>query len=348
MRNPNGYGGVIKLGGKRRKPYCARITDGWETTPEGKKKQKYKIIGYFKKPQEALSALDAYHNNAAVIGMSDLTFSQVYDMWSKWKYDPKNPHPIAESNIKGYKAAYKLCDSLNDMKMDDIKYVHLQAVVDKSGKNEPILRKLKTMLLQVYDYAIKNDIVNKDYAKHIIVPKSDPVIERIPFTEEEIKILWDNVDKYEWIDTILIQIYTGMRITELLIIETKNIFIQEKYMIGGIKTEAGIDREIPLHDKILPLIQKRYNAQSNFLILDDDGAVSYNGYRVFWNDIMWNLRMEHLPHDCRHTFKTLSKKYKLDEFWVNRIMGHKAKDKMDDVYAHNDITLMLAEVNKLP
>lgn len=29
MRLPNGYGGVVKLSGKRRKPYAARVRAGW-------------------------------------------------------------------------------------------------------------------------------------------------------------------------------------------------------------------------------------------------------------------------------------------------------------------------------
>ena len=30
MRMSNGFGGVVKLGGNRRKPFAARITSGWE------------------------------------------------------------------------------------------------------------------------------------------------------------------------------------------------------------------------------------------------------------------------------------------------------------------------------
>jgi len=31
MKMPNGYGSVYKLSGNRRKPWAARVTDGWET-----------------------------------------------------------------------------------------------------------------------------------------------------------------------------------------------------------------------------------------------------------------------------------------------------------------------------
>ena len=39
MRNPNGYGSVVKLSGKRRKPFAVRITIGWDNN--GKQKYKY-------------------------------------------------------------------------------------------------------------------------------------------------------------------------------------------------------------------------------------------------------------------------------------------------------------------
>ena len=44
MRNPNGYGSVIRLRGKRRKPFAVRVTTHWDKTG----KQQYKYIGYYK------------------------------------------------------------------------------------------------------------------------------------------------------------------------------------------------------------------------------------------------------------------------------------------------------------
>ena len=49
MRRPNGSGAIIKLSGKRRRPYAVRIFDGIELKPDGNGKQKYKYLGYFEK-----------------------------------------------------------------------------------------------------------------------------------------------------------------------------------------------------------------------------------------------------------------------------------------------------------
>ena len=57
MRLPNGYGGIVKLSGKRRKPYAVRITT--EYTDNGG--QKYKYLDYFATRREALACLEEYN-----------------------------------------------------------------------------------------------------------------------------------------------------------------------------------------------------------------------------------------------------------------------------------------------
>lgn len=45
----------------------------------------------------------------------------------------------------------------------------LQTVIDTCGKNYPTLRKIKVLFNQLYDFAIKNDICNKDYSTFVDV-----------------------------------------------------------------------------------------------------------------------------------------------------------------------------------
>lgn len=44
-------------------------------------------------------------------------------------------------------------------------------------------------------------------------------------------------------------IYNGLRPNELLDIKTKNVFLNDRYIIGEGKTEVGKDRIIPIHKK---------------------------------------------------------------------------------------------------
>lgn len=70
------------------------------------------------------------------------------------------------------------------------------------------------------DYALEYEIVDKSCARTFNI--SSDVIEEcekmknahIPYTEEEIQILWDNVDcDNPWIGVLLIQCYMGMATT---------------------------------------------------------------------------------------------------------------------------------------
>ena len=61
----------------------------------------------------------------------------------------------------------------------------------------------------------------------------------------------------------LIMLYTSMRSGEIRNIKKENIFLDENYMIGGIKTEAVKDRIIPIHPKIKDLIIFYYNEFPN-------------------------------------------------------------------------------------
>lgn len=59
-----GYNSVMKMSGKRRKPYMVRVTTGWTIDPEkGTKKQTYNVIGYAETKQEGLQMLSDYHQN---------------------------------------------------------------------------------------------------------------------------------------------------------------------------------------------------------------------------------------------------------------------------------------------
>lgn len=339
MRNPNGFGGITKMSGKRRNPWRVRVTD---KIVYGK--QTYINIGYYPTRKDAMMALAAYNENPNIFEASTITFAEVYDLWSERKYNT-----IAEANKRGYIAAYKLCDKLKPTLMRDIKAAHLQDAMDSSGKNYATKQKLKALMGQIFKYGMENDIVDKNYATFVKIEKDDDSkrLVRVPFTEKEIEALWANVG-FAWVDTVLIMIYTGLRIGELLSTESAKVHLAEKYLIGGSKTEAGKDRVIPLHNRIIPLVKKRLADGGNLLIIKDKGAVRYGNYlKDIWAGIMNTLSMEHKPHDCRHTFASRGDSFGMNKLCIKKIMGHAISDITDGVYTHKDIDELVAEANKL-
>ena len=112
----------------------------------------------------------------------------MYDEWSAKK------HPtISQSGVNGYTAAYKTCEKLYDRVFKDLKLADLQKVIDECDKNYPTLKKIKVLFNQLYDFAIKNDICNKDYAEFVDIAqykdKNPNKYDRDKFTKDAISIL---------------------------------------------------------------------------------------------------------------------------------------------------------------
>jgi len=344
MRNPNGYGGVTKMPGNRRKPYRVRITTGW--SDEGR--QQYKVLGYFATQKEALMALSAYHENPYDLNLKTATFSDIYEKWSAEKY-PK----ISRSGVTSYQAAYKLCGSLYHMRFADIRKSHMQAVVDHCGRGPATQKNLRTLFNQLFTHAMENDdAITKNYASFVTSQANVRASDRIPFSEAEIQTLWDNLGRMDHIDTTLIMIYTGWRIGELLLLSPDDIHLNSPtpYMRGGIKTNAGKNRVVPIHPRILPLVQQHIKPGKPALLLNEKGRpMSYdNFYNEKWKKLMEQLHMTHRPHDTRHTFASRADTAGMNKLCIKRIMGHSSVDITDKIYTHKEIEELYSEILKLP
>ena len=215
MKLPNGYGSVTKLSGKRRRPFIVRKTIGFEIDPENERTiQKFITIGYAKTKSEGLQLLAEYNKNPFDLRAGSITFKDVYEKWSAAKFPT-----ISKSNINGYNASYKLCRPLYERIFKDLRLADLQSIVDNCGKNYPTLRKLKVLFNQVYDYAMKNDLCQKDYSEYIDIVKyknkNPNRLSREKFNKLDIERIWDlSDDKYYQI--VLMLIYSGVRVSELL------------------------------------------------------------------------------------------------------------------------------------
>lgn len=206
---------------------------------------------------------------------------------------------------------------------------------------------IKTVLNQMYQYAIKKEIVEKNYAALADWEWIESEgTSHTPFTDDEIKKLWDNADM-EDVDLILMMIYTGFRASEFIGLENLNVHLEEKYVIGGMKTDAGTDRTVALNDKIFPLFKARYN-KKRYLVLNNKNTKFTYGmfYADTWTRIMKQMGMEHhSPHDTRHTFASLLDRAGANKVCIKLLMGHSIQDITDGVYTHKTIDDLLLAVN---
>ena len=149
---------------------------------------------------------------------------------------------------------------------------------------------------------------------------------------------------------MLILIYTGLRVMELMEIETANVHISERYMVGGNKTAAGKNRVVPISRKVLPFVEKYYNSGNRYLIAGTSGpnsGLSYKQYRGAFNRVMQAMAMQHCPHDTRHTCATMLDRAGVSRTTMQHILGHAGEDLEEQVYIHKLLPDLLEGIDKL-
>lgn len=349
MKNPNGYGGITKLSGNRRNPWRVRKTDGWEIVGE-QIKQKFITIGYYPTRQDAMIALAEYNKDPFDLHLAEITFAEVYDKWSDIHFEK-----VSHSNVQGYKAAYILCSTLEKMRMVDIKLDHLQKVVDASGKNTPTLKKLKILWGLMWDYCVMHEILpqdKRDMVRYVDITKAgNPnAYNRKPFNKKEVQAVWKWKDTNEYFDIILMLIYSGCRISEILDLKKVNVNLEEKWFdIVAAKTKAGI-RKVPINEKILPFFEYWMTKNDcEYLLSTPDGQhFNYrNYYDSYWTPLIEQMGMNHRPHDTRHTCVSLLAAAGVDERLVKKIVGHKGQGVTETVYTHFEIDELLDAINQI-
>lgn len=324
-KRPDGSGTVYKLSGRRTRPWVARKTIG---NVDGK--PLYKIVGYYATKTEGQKALLKDEMFPIHLG-ENTTVKQLYDDWSASHFEHISPDMASN-----YKTAYNYLKKYESKPFAELKKAHFQAIIDANmDKSRSLLVKIRGLFNQLSKYAYDNDIIHKNYAVNLKVPP-EVITPKTTFSEEEIKTLFAN-DTIPFVDTVIILIFTGMRIGELLTAETQNVNLESRYLVGGSKTRAGRYRVIPIHADILKYIRARYDPESKYLIANNGEPITTAEYR---NDIFKPLMLQlgfnpdFTPHITRHTFTTLLSQYCKDDDIKKKILGHTDWQFSVDRYVH--------------
>ena len=121
-------------------------------------------------------------------------------------------------------------------------------------------------------------------------------------------------------------------------LKISNVNLEAQTMIGGTKTAAGKNRLIPIHSKIFNIVQKRFEMSKSGYLFEYNGKhLCETQYREFWAGIMETLKMNHTPHECRHTFRSRLDSAGANKVCIDRLMGHKSNGTGERVYTHKNI-----------
>ncbi|MCC8105562.1 MAG: site-specific integrase, partial [Clostridiales bacterium] len=129
------------------------------------------------------------------------------------------------------------------------------------------------------------------------------------------------------------------------------------YFTGGMKTKAGKNRRVPIHSKIMPLVQARYKEaqtlKSDYLFNKVENCqkkrLTYSRFSGALDRIkaLLELNPNHRPHDGRKEFVTLAKRYGVDEYAIKYIVGHVINDLTENVYTVRDDDWLKTEIEKI-
>lgn len=321
MKNPNGYGTVTKLSGNRRKPWIVKEGISGRQKP----------IGYTATKEEGMILLAQYNNDPWDIEADKITLQELFDLWEE-----KRAVKLGTSNRSSLKSAYKHCSKLGKVKYKQIKSYQMQDCIDSCGCGYSTQGAIKNLWGHLDRFALELDIISKRCSDLLT---SDPIPETTKeiFTDEEVSRLWEN-QNFPWVDSVLFFLYTGFRISEMIDLRTETVNLQEWTLTGGTKTAAGKNRLIPIHSKIQSIVQKRFEqSKSGYLFEYNGKKLNQTQYREFWAAIMEALKMDHTPHECRHTFRSRLDSAGANKVCIDRLMGHKSKGTGERVYTHKNI-----------
>lgn len=340
-RRDNGTGTVYKLSGRRRKPWAARaplvVIDGEEKRP---------FLGTFKTEKEAEEAL----NNCEYVALG---FTHLITMDTLYKeLYRKKERRLSKSSLDAVRASYGHIAHLGPCVFNDLTVADFQRVIDSlvdAGASYSKCSKVKSVVSQLYDIAIQNKVGQVNYAKYIDVTQA--VEGKIPpFPDEDIRTLFHHDDD-RIAKSSLILAYTGFRINEFLSLKKENVHLEEGYLVGGSKTEAGKNRIVPIHFLIMPYIKyfmKEFE-ESEWLFSRDGARVTPDYYRKYYHaPLVEQLGLSpYNPHSFRHTFATKMRQAKLDSKTIESVFGHTDARFTDARYVDLPAEYLIQEVNKI-
>lgn len=341
------------------------------------KEDKYnRIVTFPKIPYSLVPVSNPKNEVVEKVKKDNYTFKQLYAEFKevkmltkdeeqqekKYHTRPKNK-PFGRHYCRSLVTAYHNSNALYDIAYKDLRTSDFNKVLKDSKKGPDPQRQMINLYLNLDKFALEEDIIDKGYAqfipsisskKEIKIAKNKTVEKERVFTYEQIDYLWNlnprsngrqkglQQEREIFIrDFWLMLLYSGMRADEMLSVYTANIFLNDNYLIGGLKTEAGINRIIPIHPAVKHLYEKYYNSNNEFLFMQPNGnKVDYEYYLYHFKYNFKDLHPElsgHTAHDTRHTLRNELRKLNVKDIIINSIIGHSNDDVGEDIYSHVSI-----------
>lgn len=332
----NGQGSVYKLPNGK---YRAVVTLGYWTDKDGKLHRKTASRSDFTRKKDAYAYMDELRNKP--VDYEKITFAEMYE-----RFKAAHFQKTSGSTQHLYEAARKHFYMLDAREYASIKNAEYQDIID--GVEGTGMRKACITLLSIMGrYAEKDEIVQQSKAKYLYAGKAEPK-EPAFFTREEIEKI-KNCDA-PYAEYILCMIYTGFRITAFFNLDVRDYDRKGEYLTGGIKTEAGKKRLVPVSPVIQPILHKltKDKISGQIFCMNNGKRMTVSNFRAhYYYDILMYAGVERKPpHAARHTFATLLKRAGAPDDDRIKLIGHSSIAQTRH-YTHAEIDELRAIIDRI-
>lgn len=325
----NGHGTVYK---DKNGKWIAEVTIGWDDEDGKLVRRKRKKRGFATK-NEAIAYLPELKQSIPQ-QKADIKFKEFYEKWME-----QHEKKVSKATINCYKSAFKYFSDVYYAEMVKLRTDHLQKCIDLCPHGTRTKENMKALGTSMWRYAMQLDLVEKNYAEFIYIRKEDTA-ERLAFSCDQLRIMWENAETVPGVKYILLLCYTGMRLGEMLGALTENYHPEKGYFIAGIKTAAGKNRVITISPKLMPFFDDFGKGKHLFYSMGENkfrNDVFYPALQALGMDMVDSDNCHlYTPHTCRHTFASLMKNVEAPSTDKQKLIGH-AKFEMTAHYTHTDI-----------
>lgn len=275
---------------------------------------------------------------------------------------------IVMQYLENIKHSIKQKTYLFYMQMNDIYIVGFNKENSLSNLNEFIVsikekysysttKLIKSLINRSLNFAFENGLTKEKIAKTLHLKNQQirkvQAIEKQEQAKLENYILENNKIYYFG---ILLSLYTGLRLGEVLALKWQNIDIKNKLIyidksVGSIsqnhktltiesspKTQSSI-REIPISKNLLDLMKVLRQHCSDYVIVSHNGKqIKPRAYQKSFDNLLKKLHIKHYGfHALRHTFATRLLENGVDIKTISELLGHSSPTITLNRYVHTNL-----------
>lgn len=344
--------------------YCKQILVGYH--PDGRRKLKTIYGQTIKEVEKIERKIKTQLDNHTYIEDCKITVGEWAKIWLETYKRGLKPNTY---NV------YKYCisahfDEIKDISLTDLKLTHLQIIVNNIVRvpNIRAAEIFKSTISQMLDKAVENEMISKNVAKKILIPKKHRK-EKRALEDSEIKDILSLDIPLMTRCFIKIMLYCGLRRGEAWALTKDDVDLKNKYITVsktvyfdttiGRKTLVGTpksrssNRHIPMPDILFDDLQKYLSTHKGKYLFDGELLKDYQ-FRKMWDSFINlyrssydNVRDDITPHIFRHTYATMLYNAGVDIKTAQYLLGHATIQMTLDIYTHLQKGKDLEAVGKL-